>query len=592
MAVPTSAASDAEADSIDNSTADDTTATTVMDKVPDHVAAQVKSIDQQPHKEVAPTRSDRPVCETRESYGPPGFRGLLTSHYVLLCASFSAMGGLLFGYDQGVVSVILVMPQFLEWFPQVSASASGGGFYKGLLTAMIELGALLGAFNQGWIADKISRKYSIVLAVIIFTIGSALQTAAQDYAMLVVARLIGGIGIGMLSMVAPLFISEISPPEIRGTLLVLEEFSIVFGIVVAYWITYGTRFIAGVWSWRLPFVLQILPGLVLGFGILFMPFSPRWLASKGRDQESLKNLAKLRQLPSSDSRVIQEWYDIRTEVAFHAEIASERHPKLFGSRNKIDRIKLELVAWVDCFRRGCWRRTHVGMGLMFFQQFVGINALIYYAPTLFETMGQEYDMQLVLAGVLNVAQLVGVASSVWTMDRYGRRPLLLWGAVVMCVSHVIIAILVGLFDDNWPAHKAQGWTSVAFLFVYMLAFGASWGPVPWAMPAEIFPSSLRAKGVALSTCSNWLNNFIIGLITPPLVQNTGFGAYTFFAVFCLLALLWTFFFIPETNGRSLEQMDQVFKDLSSEEEDAKRARIEAAMMGNIQVASDQGSVAV
>ncbi|KAK7527828.1 putative MFS monosaccharide transporter [Phyllosticta citriasiana] len=647
MAVPTSTASDAEADSIDNSTADDTTATTVMDKVPDHVAAQVKSIDQQPHKEVAPTRSDRPVCETRESYGPPGFRGLLTSHYVLLCASFSAMGGLLFGYDQGVVSVILVMPQFLEWFPQVSASAPGGGFYKGLLTAMIELGALLvpcspwgngrrgaltrisgtGAFNQGWIADKVSRKYSIVLAVIIFTIGSALQTAAQDYAMLVVARLIGGIGIGMLSMVAPLFISEISPPEIRGALLVLEEFSIVFGIVVAYWITYGTRFIAGVWSWRLPFVLQILPGLVLGFGILFMPFSPRWLASKGRDQESLKNLAKLRQLPSSDSRVIQEWYDIRAEVAFHAEIASERHPKLFGSRNKIDRIKLELVAWVDCFRRGCWRRTHVGMGLMFFQQFVGksftanfsgvlaslpsrrhsyhpfcfmkqrlisqgINALIYYAPTLFETMGQEYDMQLVLAGVLNVAQLVGVASSVWSMDRYGRRPLLLWGAVVMCVSHVIIAILVGLFDDNWPAHKAQGWTSVAFLFVYMLAFGASWGPVPWAMPAEIFPSSLRAKGVALSTCSNWLNNFIIGLITPPLVQNTGFGAYTFFAVFCLLALLWTFFFIPETNGRSLEQMDQVFKDLSSEEEDAKRARIEAAMMGSIQVASDQGSVAV
>lgn len=184
-----------------------------------------------------------------------------------------------------------------------------------------------------------------------------------------------------LSMVAPLFISEISPPEIRGTLLVLEEFSIVFGIVVAYWITYGTRFIAGVWSWRLPFLLQIIPGLVLGVGILFMPFSPRWLASKHRDQEALQNLAKLRQLPTSDSRVMLEWYDIRTEVAFHNEIAAERHPTLFGSRNKMDRIRLEIVAWVDCFRRGCWRRTHVGMGLMFFQQFVGINALIYYAPT-------------------------------------------------------------------------------------------------------------------------------------------------------------------------------------------------------------------
>lgn len=269
-------------------------------------------------------------------------------------------------------------------------------------------------------------------------------------------------------MVAPLFISEISPPEIRGSLLVLEEFSIVTGIVIAYWITYGTQYIPSEWSWRLPFLLQIIPGLVLGIGIVFLPFSPRWLASKGRDQEALESLAKLRQLPKSDTRVVQEWYDIRTEVAFQKEIAQERHPKLFGSRKAIDRAKLELVSWSDCFKKGCWRRTHVGMGLMFFQQFVGINALIYYAPTLFETMGQDYDMQLVLAGVLNVAQLVGVSSSLWSMDRFGRRPLLLWGAAIMGIAHIIIAVLVGKFDDNWPAHKPQGWTSVAFLFLYML----------------------------------------------------------------------------------------------------------------------------
>lgn len=541
---------------------------TTMDKLDAPLPIKVDEQLQQPHHEVAPTRSDRPVFETRQPYGPPGFRGLFYSSYVALCAAFSAMGGLLFGYDQGVVSVILVMPQFLEVFPRVSANASGAGFWKGLLTAMIELGALLGAFNQGWIADKISRKYSIVLAVFIFTIGSALQTAAVDYTMLVVARLIGGVGIGMLSMVAPLFISEISPPEIRGALLV------------------GTQYIPSEWSWRLPFLIQILPGLVLGVGIVFLPFSPRWLASKGRDQEALESLAKLRQLPKSDTRVLQEWYDIRTEVAFQKEVAQERHPKLFGSRKAADRIRLELTSWADCFKKGCWRRTHVGMGIMFFQQFVGINALIYYAPTLFETMGQDYSMQLVLAGVLNVAQLVGVASSIWTMDRFGRRPLLLWGAAIMGIAHIIIAVLVGKFDDNWPAHKTQGWTSVAFLFVYMLAFGASWGPVPWAVPSEVFPSSLRAKGVALSTCSNWLNNFIIGLITPPLVQNTGFGAYTFFAVFCILGFVWTFFFVPETNGRTLEQMDHVFKDRSSAAEEARRLRIEAEIVGRVPASSD------
>lgn len=273
---------------------------------------------------------------------------------------------MVFGYDQGVVSVVLVMPQFLARFTRVSETAPGAGFYKGLMTAMIELGAFLGAFNQGWIADKYSRKYSMLIAVVIFTIGSIVQTAAVDYAMLTVGRLVGGIGIGMLSMVAPLYIGEISPPEIRGSLLVLEEFCIVFGIVVAYWITYGTRYMSGEWAWRLPFLLQMIPSTVLGLGILFLPFSPRWLASKGRDSEALQSLAKLRQLPATDQRVEQEWFDIRAEVAFHHQTSAMRHPTL-QSESKLNSVKLELVSWMDCFRRGCWRRTHVGIGLMFFQ---------------------------------------------------------------------------------------------------------------------------------------------------------------------------------------------------------------------------------
>ena len=195
-------------------------------------------------------------------------------------------------------------------------------------------------------------------------------------------------------------------------------------------------------------------------------------------------------------------------------------------------------------------------------------------------MGLNYSMQLIMSGVLNVIQLVGVITSLWTMDRFGRRPLLLWGSFCMTISHVIIAILVGLFSSNWPAHRPEGWVSVAFLLFYMISFGASWGPVPWAMPSEIFPSSVRAKGVALSTCSNWLNNFIIGLITPPLVQNTGFGAYTFFAVFCLLSFIWTFYFVPETRGRTLEAMDHVFKDIVSEEEERRRKNIERELLGD------------
>ncbi|KAL5346927.1 hypothetical protein ACLOAV_008070 [Pseudogymnoascus australis] len=514
----------------------------------------------------------------REQYVKSGFAGILGSPYVLACASFSAMGGLLFGYDQGVVSVILVMEQFLSEFPRVSETAGGAGFWKGLMTAMIELGALIGAMNQGWIADKISRKYSIMVAVVIFLVGSILQTASYGYAMLVVARLIGGVGIGMLSMVVPLYISEISPPEIRGTLLVLEELAIVGGIVIAFWITYGTRFIPGEWSWRLPFLLQIIPGVILGCGVLALPFSPRWLISKGRHDEALDSLSKLRQLPPDNALVLREWTEIRAEVMCHQEISAERHPKLHAEPTRLNRIKLELASWLDCLRPGCIKRTHVGTGLMFFQQFVGVNAMVYYSPTLFKTMGLEYDMQLIMSGVLNICQLVGVASSLYTMDRVGRKPLLVWGSVLMSVSHIIIAALVGVFGKDWTHHRNAGWVSVAFLLFYMLAFGATWGPVPWAMPSEIFPSSLRAKGVALSVCSNWFNNFIIGLITPPLVQNTAWGAYLFFAIFCVLSGVWAFLFVRETNGKTLEEMDGVFGDSASAEDEERRRRIEDLLL--------------
>lgn len=332
------------------------------------------------------------------------------------------------------------------------------------------------------------------------------------------------------------------------------------------------------WAYRLPFLLQIVPALFLGTFILVLPFSPRWLAQKGRDDECLASLARLRECSPSDPRVQAEWLDIHSEAAFHREVQEKRHPGLAERAatkgSFMAAVELEMSAFADCFKNGYLKRTMCGIMLMFFQQFVGINALIYYSPSLFETMGIQYEMRLVLGGILNCIQLVGVATSLYTMDAWGRRPLLVWGSAGMCVCHTIIAVLVGLYYDSWADHVDKGWVSVAFLFLYMLIFGATWGPVPWAMPSEIFPSSIRASGVAWSTCSNWLNNFIIGLITPPLIQNTrGFGAYTFFAVFCLLALVWSFFIVPETAGRSLEDMDRVFNDMTGAEDEIRKRQI-------------------
>ncbi|OKL61010.1 hypothetical protein UA08_03585 [Talaromyces atroroseus] len=451
------------------------------------------------------------------------------------------------------------MDQFQEQFPEISDTASGAGFKKGLLTAMIELGAFLGALNQGWLADKISRKWSIMVAVLIFIVGSAVQTGSMDYSTLAGGRFIGGVGIGMLAMVAPLYISEIAPPEIRGTLLILQELSIVTAIVVAFYTTYGTRFIDGPWSWRLPFLIQMIPAVVLAVGVPFIPYSPRWLVGRGRDEEALAVLCTLRSLSSTDERVLREWCEIRSEAAYRKELSAERHPGLQDS-SYYSRVMIHVHSYLDCFRKGCWKRTHVGIGLMFFQQFAGVNALIYYSPSLFAAMGLDYEMQLDMSGVLNILQMAACFWSLWGMDRLGRRPLLLGGATCMAAAHLIIAALMGKYQNSWPTHRAEAWGCVAMLFFFMLTYGASWGPIPWAMPAEVFPASLRAKGVAFGTMSNWFNNFIIGLITPPLIQNTGYGAYVFFCVFCVLAIVWVWFVVPETNGRTLEEMDHVFQD--------------------------------
>lgn len=395
---------------------------------------------------------------------------------------------------------------------------------------------------------------------------SVLQSASYSFAQLVVGRFIGGIGIGVLSSTAPTYISEIAPPNIRGALLVLEQFSIVLGIVVMYYITYGSRYLSGGGSFRLPFALQMFPCIILGGFLYQLPYSPRWLALRGRDQECLASLCRLRQLPDTDPRVQAEWITIRAEAIRNREVLVKAHPTMTDKSTKSE-FKLELASWVDMFRVGSIRQTMIGILLMFFQQFVGINALVYYAPTLFEQLGLDYELQLTLAGALNIAQLVAVVAAFFLLDKFGRKVFLIVGAIGLTVSHSVVAAMIGTYGDNWPAHKGPAWVGVGFIFGVMIFYGIGWGPVPWAMPAEIHASSRRAKGVAITTCSNWLNNFIIGLITPPLISGTkGYGAFIFFAIWSLLACLWSVFFVPETKGRTLEQMDAVFKSRTAIED--------------------------
>ncbi|KAK4501233.1 hypothetical protein PRZ48_007040 [Zasmidium cellare] len=458
------------------------------------------------------------------SYGQNGIKGLLASPYVVGAAFLASLGGFSFGYDQGVISLILTMDQFHNRFPETKPGHPGQGFYTGFMTAMLELGAFLGCLVYPWFADRYSRKWGLSIAVVWFTVGAVIQTAAVDYGMLVAGRTIGGVGVGTLALGAPLYISEVAPPNLRGSLLVLETFSIVIGAIIAYWITYGTAEMTGEWSFRLPFLLQIVPALCVGLGIHFFPFSPRWLCMRDRSEDSLQSLSRLRRLPIDDHRVQLEWRGIIAETGF----------------------SLEISEWIALFKPKYWRRTMIAMAIPFFQQFSGINAFVYYAPTLFAALGQDKDMSLILSGMINICQLVGACITTIYLDQMGRRRLAIAGGIMMGVPHAILAGLVGLSTFHGPA-----WSAVALVYIYVLMYGLTYGPLGWTLPSEVYPNAVRAKGVG------WIANFIIGVSVPPMLQGIGFG----------------------TNIESdIGTIDRLFKDNSGVEEAAIRETIANEVM--------------
>lgn len=469
------------------------------------------------------------------AYGKASFSAVRANTYVTAVAAFAVIGALCFGIDQGMsprkrhvyctdsphltspirynsaaltpheiglMSVILVMKQFQKQFPELADGAPSQGFYKGLVTALLELGAFVGAFSAPHISDHFSRRMAMRVGCFFFLVGAAIQTGSMNYDTVVAGRFVGGLGIGLLSSTMSVYISEIAPPNMRGMLLDLNEFFVVLGIVIAYWTCFGTRYLAGAASFRVPFGLQMVPGVILFVGSFAMPPSPRWLAMKGRDDEALAVLAKLRQRSTDDMLVQAEWIGMRAENRVTGEVLVERHPTL-QTGTLSDKIKLDLWAWVDTWRPGCWRRTLVSVLLCFFQQMIGINALIYYAPSMVAALGFSYEEQLVQSGIINVTQLAGTIISFFLIDRLGRKPLLVLGSIGTTVCMVIVGVLIKLFGDSWAAHGAEAKCALAFLNLYMVIFGISWGPVPWAMPSELFSSSLRARGVAWSAMSIW-----------------------------------------------------------------------------------------
>ncbi|KAF9565274.1 general substrate transporter [Agrocybe pediades] len=483
--------------------------------------------------------------------GQSGWAGLVHNRKIFATAVFASLGGLLYGYNQGVFSGVLPMTSFDN---RMGSAVSDPG-KKGWLVAILELGAWAGVLMTGYLADKLSRKYTIVLAVIVFCIGVIVQTAAFGPSSIFGGRFVTGLGVGSLSMAVPLYNAEIAPPEVRGSLVALQQLAITFGIMVSFWIDYGTNYIGGTGegqleaAWRIPLALQLVPAVILGVGILFMPFSPRWLVNQGRDDEALAVLSKARNLPPTSDLVQIEFLEIRAQYLFEKETSEIQFPQ-YQDGSWMSNFKLGLHGYLSLLgERHLLYRLAVGTLIMFFQQWTGVNAILYYAPSIFNELGLTGNANSLLAtGVVGIAMFLATIPAVLWVDKVGRKPVLVSGAFLMAGCHIIVAILTGLFRESWHSHVAAGWVACTFVWIFAIGFGYSWGPCAWILVAEIWPLSVRGKGISIAASSNWMNNFIVGQVTPSMLTHISYGTFIFFGAFSLMGGLFVLFLVPETKG--------------------------------------------
>ncbi|KAH9168822.1 general substrate transporter [Lactarius sanguifluus] len=416
----------------------------------------------------------------------------------------------------------------------------------------------------------ISRRTSIASACAVFCAGSALQTWARSLTQITGGRAIGGIGVGALSTLSPLYMAEISPPEVRGSLLALEQFSIVLGCVLGFWTGFLTRNITGSPSWRIPLGLQLVPGILLGLGVFALPDSPRLLVLHGKREAALASLAKLR---------LRSLAEARTDPLVQIELMEMEAEAVMLQRstpiNDGRFMRNEALAWARLFDRRYIDRTLIGIMVMFFQQWSGINALLYYGPLLMRSLGFDGGtVNLIMAGGVNIVQFLAVLPAILYIDTWGRRHLLRIGSVAMAVSHLLIALLVRNYSTYCIRRHRRIQSLPSCVYAFTVAYGTSIGPIGWVLPNEVFPLSMRGKGAALSAASNWLNNFFIGLVTPPLLESSPALTFGVFGSACFLAYLWATYVVPETANIPLEAIDELFRSPATQDDILMKKQVE------------------
>ncbi|KAF7325659.1 Monosaccharide importer [Mycena kentingensis (nom. inval.)] len=502
----------------------------------------------------------------------------------LIMSAFAAIGGILFGYDTGTIGGCITMRDWIETFGTYDSTGvlgtDTGGYFlktadKSLVVSILSAGTFFGALSASAMADLVGRKWGIVASCAIFSLGVGLQLDTS-WAAFIVGRVIAGFGVGLTSTIVPMYQSETSPKNLRGLIVGLYQLAITIGALIAAIVLNATKNHPDHSAWRIPIAVQFVWAFILGGGMILLPESPRYLLYKGRVDAARKALARLTNAPIDSEIVAAETQEI--QLALKAEVETSK------------------ATWMDCFKADKLKtglRTWTGIFLQAWQQLTGINFIMYYGTSFFQNSGikcqllrhyhraecgqhRNDDSWRVLLDFHVNLNLTPIG--VQLIDRVGRRRLLLIGAAGMVLCEFIVAI-VGVTRGQIAADGSVNLSAqrvlIAFTAFYIAFFATSWGPVVWVLTGELFALNVRAKSMALAVASNWLWNFGIGYATPYLVDQStagqpngvataSLGVKVFFiwGSTCLGSGIFTYFFVPETKGLSLEQIDLLYQNSS------------------------------
>ncbi|OGE47599.1 hypothetical protein PENARI_c040G08407 [Penicillium arizonense] len=475
---------------------------------------------------------------------------------VHLIAIIVSMGAIAMGYDTSVIGGTMALDSFRNDFGISRVTVTARDTLQGNIVSTFQAGCFFGSLLTFPLAERFGRKIAITIATSIFLVGGSLMTASSGHVSLIYAgRAIAGFGIGSVSLLVPVYIAETSPASIRGRLVGIFEIASQGGGMCGFWVNYiVNRTISSgrMAQWQVPLGIQLLPGFLLLAGIFWCPETPRWYAKQDRWEDAEKSLTWIRKLPVNHPFIQDELQQIREQLLIGLPLPGTKHSVHYY----VQRL----------WRKGTRNRIGIGLLLMAFQNLTGVNIITYYSPRIFETLGiTGTDTKLFATGFYGIAKALGmVIFSIWLVEKVGRRSGLIWGAFIGSLPMWYIGGYVFKADPEGAAARGDtsrnGWSYLAMVCVYLygLIYCATWQGITWVVCSEIFPIDIRMLCVAITTADQWLWSFIVSRTTPYMITSLGYGTYFFFATLMICLGFWSWFFVPETKGKTLEEMEALF----------------------------------